>query len=178
MSYVPPQRRGAKLATQVSSQANETGFKPDSKSKTKPVKKDEFPELCPVKTVPGAKHEVTKPALAKMNFASLFKNVLKKKNKVKKLKWGTVLLTKKGMIDSLTQEEREEEEKWKDEEFQDNHLRKACERLQKSQDIRREYDPKYESPDELSVSESEPEEEEEEEVFTEDEEEDEFEPEI
>ena len=153
MSYVPPQKRGV------------------SKSADKPlpvVKKDEFPELAPI----------SKPVEVKMNFASLFKKVWKKKNRVKKLKWGTVLLTKNGVIDSLTLEEREAEEKWKDEVYQENQLRKVTERLDKSQNIRREYDPHYESPEEWSESESEEEEEEEEEVLTDEYEEDEFEPEI
>jgi len=159
MSYVPPQKRGLKPAT-----------KPE-----KPlVKKDEFPELAPVTNPETA---VPSP-VSKMNFASLFKNAIKKKNRVKKLKWGTVLLTKKGVIDSLTKEERDEEEKWKDEVYQENQLRKVSERLQKSQDLRREYDPHYESPEEWSESESEEEEEEEEEELLTDEEEDEFEPEI
>lgn len=158
MSYVPPQKRGmVKVET-----------KPSLKPSVKP-QKDEFPELAP---------PVVKDTKIKMNFASLFKNAIKKKNRVKKLKWGTVLLTKHGMIDSLTPEEREAEEKWKEESLQENHLRKLSERLQKSQDLRREYDPHYESPEEWSESESEEEVEEEEELITDEEEEDEFEPEI
>jgi len=154
MSYVPPQKRGTERTV------------------TKLVKKEEFPELSPVKA------NITVPE-TKMNFASLFKKAFKKKNRVKKLKWGTVLLTKNGVIDSLTQEERDEEETWKNEAYQESHLRKVSERLQKSQDLRREYDPHYESPEECPDSESEEEEEEDEvELFTEDEEEDEFEPEI
>jgi hypothetical protein len=113
-----------------------------------------------------------------MNFAALFKNAIKKKNRVKKLKWGTVLLTKKGMIDSLTPEERKEEEDYKDHETQDLRLWNLCSRLEKQQNIRREFDPHYESPEEWSESESEEEVEEEEEVLTDDYEEDEFEPDI
>jgi hypothetical protein len=180
MAYRPPQKRLQK------------DFKDTKKDKDKVVKptiKDEFPELVPqsLKGVTSSfkaetsslKAEPNAEAKPKMNFASLFKNVIKKQNKKKKLKWGTVLLTKKGMIDSLTQEEREEEEKVKQDVFQDNRLWKACDRLTKQQNLRREYDPHYESPDELVVSSSEEEEEEEEEIFTDDEyEEDEFEPEI
>jgi hypothetical protein len=158
MSYVPPQKRGAK-----------SSVKPLEKPL---VKKDEFPELTPVACVTPV------APVTKMNFASLFKNAIKKKNRIKKLKWGTVLLTKNGVIDSLTQEERDAEEKWKDEVYQENQLRKVGERLQKSQDLRREYDPHYESPEEWSDSESEEEEEEEEEELMTDEDEDEFEPEI
>lgn len=163
MSYVPPQKRGTKVQTKASPKAPK-------------VLKDEFPELG--KEI-ETKDIATKAPIQenKMNFASLFKNVLKKKNRVKKLKWGTVLLTKNGMIDSLTPEEREAEEKWKDEADQETRLLKVYTRMIKQQDIRREYDPHYESPDEWIESESE-EEEEEEELLTEDEEEDEFEPEI
>jgi len=167
MSYVPPQKRAAKLATTLDT-------KPKLETK---LKKEEFPDLG---TKPLAESPLAEPPVAsKMNFASLFKNAIKKKNRVKKLKWGTILLTKKGVIDSLTPEEREAEEKWKDETYQENQLRKAHERLLKDQNLRREYDPRYESPEEWSESSSEEEEEEEDEDFTEDyEEEDEFEPEI
>jgi hypothetical protein len=154
MAYRPPQKR-----------VQTTNTKPNKAA----IKKDEFPELAPV---PVAQE---KP---KMNFASIFKNVEKKKNKVKKLKWGTVLLTKNGRVDSLTQEEREYEETYKNEVVQDTNLDKICHRLIKQQNVRREYDPHYESPSELTVSSSEEEEEEEEEVLTDDYEEDEFEPEI
>jgi len=160
MSYVPPQKRGIVKPTE----------KPGTKPEQKP-KKEEFPQLGTIKP------SEVKPE-TKMNFASLFKKVWKKKNRVKKLKWGTVLLTKNGVIDSLTQEEREAEEKWKNEVYQENKLQEVAVRLQKSQDIRREYDPHYESPEEWSESESEEEVEEEEELLTDEDEEDEFEPEI
>jgi hypothetical protein len=166
MAYRPPQKRTTGTGT-----GNATApvkAKKDEFPTLVKAKKDEFPALTPAPIVKETK----------MNFASLFKNVLKKKNKVKKLKWGTVLLTKKGRIDSLTAEERAAEEEWKDEEIQDNHLWKVCCRLDKQQNLRREFDPKYESPDELEVSESESEVEEEEEVLTDEYEEDEFEPEI
>jgi hypothetical protein len=158
MSYVPPQKRVTKAP--------------------KALPKNEFPELGKeIETKDNVTKNIAKTPEPKMNFAALFKNVLKKKNRVKKLKWGTVLLTKNGMIDSLTPEEREAEEKWKDEAVQEARMLKVYSRMIQQQDIRREYDPHYESPDEWIESESE-EEEEEEEVLTEDEEEDEFEPEI
>jgi len=171
MSYVPPQKRGLakpmEKANQKPMEKPMPGVKPGSKPNQKPMH-EEFPQLAPV----------VKPPETKMNFASLFKKVWKKKNRVKKLKWGNVLLTKNGVIDSLTQEEREAEEKWKDEVYQENKLQEVAVRLQKSQDLRREYDPHYESPEEWSESESEEEVEEEEEFFTDEDEEDEFEPEI
>jgi hypothetical protein len=84
-------------------------YRPPQKRATKAViPKDEFPALAPA---PAMKE-------TSMNFASLFKNALKKKKRIKKLKWGTVLLTKNGMIDSLTPEERLEEEENKNKELQ------------------------------------------------------------
>jgi hypothetical protein len=131
--------------------------------------KDEFPQLAPAPIL-------VKP---KMDFSSLFKNVEKKKKKAKKLKWGTVLLTKNGMVDSMTPEEREEEEQWNLQKKQEEKLWNMAEKIVHSQNIRRVYDPLYESPDELTVSTSEEDpEEEEEEVLTDEYEEGEFEPEI
>jgi len=154
-------------------------YRPPQKRVSAP-KKDEFPALPKVE-IPKAEIPKTENKLAietKMKFADLFKRALKKKNKVKKLKWGTVLLTKHGMIDSLTPEERVAEEEVKDQELQDHRLWKFCARLEKQQNVRREFDPHYESPEEFSESESEEEVEEEEEVLTDEYEEDEFEPDI
>jgi hypothetical protein len=167
MAYRPPQKRG----------------KTTSAPNALPVK-DEYPQLAPVpiQTIVETKVETkaetkveTKP---KMNFAALFKNVERKKRRAKKLKWGTILLTKNGIVDSLTKEEREYEEECKTMETQDKNLEKMCNRLIKTQNIRREYDANYESPEEWVESSSEEEEEEEEEVLTDEYEEDEFEPEI
>lgn len=152
MAYRPPQKRGKNTP------------------KTLPIK-DEFPQLAPIAETQAE----TKP---KMNFAALFKNVERKKKRAKKLKWGTILLTKKGIVDSLTKEEREYEEECKARDAQEHNLEKMCNRLTKSQNIRREFDSNYESPDEWIDSSSEEEEEEEEEVLTDEYEEDEFEPDI
>jgi hypothetical protein len=152
-------------------------YRPPQKRVSKVQEKDEFPALNPEPN-PVSKPQDMKPETKiKMNFASLFKNAIQKK-KVKKMKWGTVLLTKKGMIDSLTLEERVAEEETRDKEIQEKRLWDMCCRLEKQQNVRRVYDPNYESPEEWSESESEEEEEEEEDVLTEDYEEDEFEPDI
>ena len=174
MAYRPPHKRNSALSLEVKQEKDMVKHK-DEKLKEKPKDKlkDEFPALCPV-PVPVP---VT-PEKPKMNFASLFKNVEKKKKKIKKLKWGTVLLTKKGMVDSMTAEEREEEEEWKAQQTQEERLIKMADRMVRQQDVRRVYDPLYESPDELTVSSSEEEPEEEEEVLTDESQEDEFEPEI
>jgi len=170
MAYRPPHKRNSALSTEV--KKDTVKHKEKSKDKVKENLKDEFPALCPVPIV-----HMT-PEKPKMNFASLFKNVEKNKKRAKKLKWGTVLLTKKGMVDSMTAEEREEEEEWKAQQTQEERLIKMADRFVHQQDVRRVYDPLYESPDELTVSSSEDEPEEEEEVLTDESQEDEFEPEI
>ncbi len=121
----------------------------------------------------GPETNVKKP----MDFSALFKNVAKKK-KPKPMKWGLIKLTKHGIVDSLTQEERETIENEKAAALQEERLWKAAERLEKSQNVRREYDMNYESPPIMSVTTSEEVSTEEEEVLTDEVDEDEFEPEI
>jgi hypothetical protein len=143
-------------------------------------KKEEFPSLPSTKVAEKTeKIETTVEAKPLKNFASLFKNVEKKKQK-KKMKWGLVKLTKKGMEDSLTPEERAEEQEWKAQVAHDAHVWSLFCRLDKEENERRFFDPSYESPDELSVSSSdeEKEKEKEEEELSDEYEEDEFEPEI
>ena len=153
------------------------GPKTPMATKTKP---EEFPALgqAPTKVAqtnvsPLKETEVKKP----MDFSSLFKNVAKKK-KPKPMKWGLVKLTKHGMVDSLTPEERETIEREKMEALQQERLWKAAERLENSRNIRREYDIHYESPPVMSATTSEEVSTEEEEVLTDEVDEDEFEPEI
>lgn len=172
MAYRPPHKRNSALSPEVKKEKDKDLVK--HKDKVKEILKDEFPSLSSVPVVVP----VVVPDKPKMNFASLFKNVEKKKKRAKKLKWGTVLLTKKGMVDSMTAEEREEEEEWKAQQTQEERLIKMADRFVHQQDVRRVYDPLYESPDELTVSSSEDEPEEEEEVLTDESQEDEFEPEI
>ena len=169
MAYRPPHKRNSALEINNVSKLKAS---PNGQTKNQPKAetKDEFPALAPVDV------KMDKP---KMDFSVLFKNVEKKKQKAKKLKWGTVLLTKKGMMDSLTAEEREAEESWKLQKHQEEKLLSMADQFIHRQNVRRVYDPLYESPDELTVSTSEEDpEEEEEEVLTDEQDEGEFEPEI
>lgn len=173
MAYRPPQKRfqmDSKDSKESKNPIQKNKDKDKDKNKDKNKWKEDFPAL--------ANAIETSVNVSKLNFASLFKNAIQKKKRVKKLKWGTVLLTKKGVIDSLTPEERIEEEEIKNTKIQEQRLWTMCCRLDKQQNLRREFDPHYESPQEYSESESEEELEEEEEVLTDDYEEDEFEPEI
>jgi len=171
MAYRPPQKRAKEFQSKEKDMKNLTPkeIQKEKEKNKKDKMKNEFPAL---------NNAIATATVSKMNFASLFKNAIQKKKRVKKLKWGTVLLTKKGVIDSLTPEERIEEEEIKNKEIQEQRLWNLCCRIEKQQSIRREFDPHYESPQEYSESDSEEEVEEEEEVLTEDYEEDEFEPDI
>ena len=89
-SYVPPHKR-----EKVTKEKN---VKVD-----KPISLDiSFPQLVEAKPIEQSK----------MDFARLFKNVINSTKK-KPMKKGLVLLTKTKMIDSLTEEERLEEERFK-----------------------------------------------------------------
>jgi len=169
MSYRPPHKRNSALTLNESNKVKDKPKDKETKDKETKESKDEFPQLAPAPI----------PVKPKMDFSLLFKNVEKKKKKAKKLKWGTVLLTKNGMVDSMTAEEREEEEQWNLQKKQEEKLWTMADKIIHSQNVRRVYDPLYESPDELTVSTSEEDpEEEEEEVLTDEYEEGEFEPEI
>ena len=196
MTYQPPHKRNQKAVPAFSNRKEQVSTHVAKLVKTE--KKEEFPELCSTKKVqnvqqvtPQVVTQVTQqvvtqvtqqvvtpsvPQKPMMNFASLFKNAIKKK-KPKPMKWGMVLLTKKGVVDSLTPEEREEQKRAQEEELQEALLVKTNNRLETQRNIRREFDANYESPPELTVSTSEEELTEEEEEIDEDFEEDEFEPE-
>lgn len=91
MSYVPPHKR------------NTMSYAPPHKRNTiaNLPTRDLFPQLAVPKVVPKTK----------MDFGKLFKNVeTKRKKREQRIKKGWIKLTKEGVVDSLTLEERKEEE--------------------------------------------------------------------
>ena len=106
-------------------------------SKVKPAKifKTEFPQLA----TPGIDE---KP---KLDFSKLFKNLIeKRKQKANKMKWGMIKLTKDGIIDSLTVEERAYED-FKHEDFLFRwNLEKLGARIETDKIRRMDEDPDYE----------------------------------
>ena len=147
MSYVPPHAR-------------------------KPIRevkefKKEFPQLAP-------------PLLddkPKLDFKKLFKNNEKRRQaKAKRMRWGMIKLTREGnIIDSLSAEERTEEERKREEYWKSIHLEKLGNRLERDHLRRLEEDEDYD-PEEIvtSSSDSEPESEDSESSHAEDPEDDEF----
>ena len=155
-SYVPPHKR-------------EKGEKVKDKVKDPAPSLDiSFPKLVEAKPIEQSK----------MDFARLFKNVINSTKK-KPMKKGLVLLTKTKVIDSLTEEERLEEDQYWEHVRLQTYLSRFVQRLDKQKVERREFDADYVSEGEFIESESEEEveeteEEEEEEDFVEDEFEDEI----
>ena len=149
MSYVPPHAR-------------------KTKPQVKEVKefKKEFPQLAPPLVD-------DKP---KLDFKKLFKNNEKRRQaKAKRMRWGMIKLTQSGIIDSLSAEERIEEERRHEEYWKGIHLEKLGLRLERDHLRRLEEDTDYD-PEEIvtSSSESEAESEESESSHAEDPEDDEF----
>jgi hypothetical protein len=148
MSYVPPHARNEK-----------------KEKKEKKEFKQEFPQLAPPIVD-------DKP---KLDFKKLFKNNERRRQAKAKMKWGTIRLTKNGVIDSLTVEERAAEDH-KNEQYRiQMNLDRMGDRLERDHLRRLETDPEYD-PEEIvtSESESEAESEESESSYAEDPEEDEF----
>jgi hypothetical protein len=98
MSYVPPHLRNAKKADV------KLNVKPNEKLK---AKVNDFPELVKAPTAPFS-HAPPKPV---MDFSKLFnkveEDVIEKKDDLKR---GIIKLTKEGIVDSLTLEEREQDD--------------------------------------------------------------------
>ena len=147
MSYVPPHAR---------------------KTNVTPVKafKQEFPQLAP-------------PIIddkPKLDFKKLFKNNEKRRQaKAKRMRWGMIKLTRDGIIDSMSVEERAEEERKHEEYWKSLQLQKLGYRLEREHLRRCENDSDYEAEEVVtSSSESEPESEESESSHAEDPEDDEF----
>ena len=93
-TYIPPHLRKENQSQSQKNQQNQQ-IQQNQKSK-KPV--DEFPVLAPVQ----AQKKST------MDFKELFARRKEIKKRQKKMKYGWVRLTKNGMIDSLSPEEREQ----------------------------------------------------------------------
>jgi hypothetical protein len=102
MAYVPPHLRKAQA------HLNQDDFQIQKKKKGKEQKtqenkekkqNDEFPVLAPVSA----------PKKSTMDFKELFARRKEIKKRQKKMKYGWVHLTKNGIIDSLTPEQREQE---------------------------------------------------------------------
>lgn len=102
MAYVPPHLRKAQNQDNALNdfQFQKKKGKEQKNQETKEKKQnDEFPVLAPVNV----------PKKSTMDFKELFARRKEIKKRQKKMKYGWVQLTKNGMIDSLTPQQREQE---------------------------------------------------------------------
>ena len=98
MAYIPPQKRNQMNKSSNNKSSNNKSL--NNKSSTIMTKND-FPQLAQPKPMKESK----------LDFKKLFKNVeIKRKKRENRIKRGWVKLTKEGLIDSLTQEERKEDD--------------------------------------------------------------------
>jgi hypothetical protein len=144
MAYVPPQKRNMKVTYA-----------------SKVPAKIEFPQLAQPKPIQSSK----------MDFKNLFKKVeVKRKKREKRIKKGWIKLTHTGVIDSLTTEERQQEEEWAEYYKTQNNLDQLVNQWDKHTEMRFERDGYLSdySVDPPSDEEEEPEESEEEESEEED----------
>lgn len=114
MSYVPPHKR-------------QSAQRPSAQ---RPMK-IEFPQLAPPKEV----------QTTNMDFKTLFKNVeTKRKKREQRIKKGWIKLTKEGIVDSLTVEERKADDDYNDAVRQEYNLNKLVDAWDAHREMRLERD--------------------------------------
>jgi hypothetical protein len=146
MSYVPPHlRKNAKNAK------NEKNTQLNANAKSPKIVKEEFPALG----------NVTKPNECGLNFKKLFEK-RRELRKRRKMKEGWICMSKNGVIDSMTPEQREIDRKYYEEQRINMQLDKLIARVEQDIEIRMEYEDL--SPEELVFSSSSEEESEESEL--------------
>jgi hypothetical protein len=162
-SYVPPHKRNSeqKIEPTINNEKNNKKEKYEKyENKEKKEKKlnindkMQFPDLG-ITTQPVVNHviQTEKPTLA-----TIFKKSLlnKKKEKTFKLKKGWILLTKNGIIDSLTPEERNQEDENYNQKIIQINLRRIYLQNQRKLEERRNNDHTYLWEEERIVDEYEP----------------------
>jgi hypothetical protein len=155
MSYVPPHlRKNASAKANTNTNANtkaNTNTNANTNTKANMNTKEEFPALG----------KTTKQEPCTMDFKKLFekRRELKKRRKMKQ---GWICMSKNGVIDSMTPEQRENDRKYYEEQRINMQLDKFIARVERDIEIRMEYEDL--SPEELQFSSSSEEESEESEL--------------
>jgi hypothetical protein len=124
MSYVPPHLRKV-----VKDDWIVQGKKKEKEVK-KEVKVDEFPALVPILPVQKSK----------MDFKELFTRRKEIKKRQKKMKYGWIRLTKDGIIDSLTPEQREQSNTEINERYMEDAMIKLAHRIDRDTERRIEFE--------------------------------------
>ena len=163
MAYVPPH-----LRNKNKSNANQS----NQSTKSNKIQKDEFPELnpntTPTNTTPtNTTPTNTTPMKKTMDFKKIFEKRREIRKRKKVMKPGWICLTKNGIIDSLTPEQRENNNIEYENRRMNILMERFAARIDKDVERRMEYEDL--SPEELEYSSSSvSEESEEEELFVED----------
>lgn len=153
--YIPPHSRNSdqewktvdRKNNQKNEQKKEINFdrpklqKPVVKTQPKKEYNVEFPSLSPSMNDVEVQPKIT-PAIT---LSTIFKNSLNRR-KVKKIpliKKGWILLTKNGIIDSLTPEERQEEDEYFEKKMRENRMMHICREMELRDEWRRQNDHTY-----------------------------------
>jgi len=123
MSYVPPHLRKNKI--QKEEPWIVQGKKKEIKETNNAKKVDEFPALAPA--------IIQK---SKMDFKELFTRRKELKKRQKKMKYGWIRLTKEGIIDSLTPEQREQSNIERNERYMEDAMMKIADRIDRDTERR------------------------------------------
>jgi hypothetical protein len=129
-TYIPPHlRKNAKSLAQAKEE--DSWIKPKSKKvENQKPKIEDFPALAPAAPIEKSK----------MDFKELFARRKEIKKRQKKMKYGWVRLTKDGMIDSLSPEEREQENIERNERFMEHAMIDLAFRIERDTERRMDYE--------------------------------------
>jgi hypothetical protein len=128
-SYIPPHLR--KNAKTSDTKAEDSWIKPKNKKvENQKPKIEDFPALAPAAPIQKSK----------MDFKELFARRKEIKKRQKKMKYGWVRLTKDGLIDSLSPEQREQENIERNERFMEHAMIDLAFRIERDTDRRMDYE--------------------------------------
>jgi hypothetical protein len=136
MAYVPPHRKNGKNARIANRLMNEKNEKIEKIVK---LKKEDFPELG---TNITSLTPIPNPT--KMDFSKLFQKRRELKKRQYRMKKGWVKLTFNGIIDSLTEEERKEEDLYHTHYIMKANLDNLVDRIENDLEERIEMFPEFE----------------------------------
>jgi hypothetical protein len=124
MAYVPPHLRKNSIKSEESWLVQ--GKKKQTKENKETKKIDEFPAL----SIPSVIQK------SKMDFKELFTRRKELKKRQKKMKYGWIRLTKDGIIDSLTPEQREQSNLERNERYMEDAMIKLADRIDRDTERR------------------------------------------
>lgn len=139
MAYVPPHRKNGKNARIANRLMNENNEKIEKIVK---LKKEDFPEL--VSNISNVSNITSNTIPTKMDFSKLFQKRRELKKRQYRMKKGWVKLTFNGMIDSLTEEERKEEDLYHTHYIMKANLDNLVDRIENDLEERIEMFPEFE----------------------------------